>query len=1079
MTMDELFRQQVEARVQEQSGPALIVWKGFGPDQIRYLIGHPNSLLRGNLLEGDCLNWGELEAQRRAMLAALMACQGPMVAFYEELLVLQDSVNDLAGILNLPIVVVENNALAPWTPSLLSEDRLSGLARYLQADKNSEDPEISRLSTYYSEVRALEDGRALVAPRSLYGEPGIVFRPFWEEAEAEHGEDRPEDCREIVLGSQRDWACRLDLLSAPVQPVLLLKRGNAPLTDSGKALAGALKTLGVDCWLEDLEDYEEPFEYDDRQFVPLLRTYWGEQAQFRPLLFYRDPDRGKELQTISQGSLIAEIADQCERAADGEDYHDIFITAPTGAGKSVLFQLPALYLHQRYGLVTIIISPLIALMNDQVEQLTAQRGIHCAACINSSLSMDERMALIRQIHAGEKSLIYLAPELLLSMDLNSFLGGRKVGLMVIDEAHTVTSWGRDFRSDYWFLGDFLARARRQETQFPVLCLTATAVYSGPDDVVNDTIAELGLNAPIVHLGNVRRDNIEFDIRLHGDEKLTDTAEHVKMDLVLREMRALVDRGEKTLAYFPYRSQVETAYQALSQEEHLKIRRYHGQLNTNERHLTERDYRNGQVLGLFCTKAFGMGVDVSDIRHVIHFAPTGTLADYVQEIGRAAREPSIQGTAHIDFYQNDMRYVRSLNGISEMRQYQLREMLKKLWEIYGKKQRRNLLLSSETFEYLFPEKEVENRTKNGLLLLAKDLRYKYGGIPVLIVRPRAMLSKNYVNIPDEIRDTVLRRLGPYAREVAGHERRVVESMGERGTATVIQSTGSTFLLDMEGIWENLYSDMPFGMFKKQFFEVPPDPKHPGVRISPRVRIELRYKRDYEQVEQELERVMDAVITVFEHHKRGEVKQFTQRDFEEELQEQLGEKVVAHDKISLLLDIFTARVETNSAFTPARSQISVLQRRKQAGREEPGYLVMGSNYLRTKSALQRMLNSCRPQKELTYEAYRPILKDRPIDGMPLFKLLELLDLASYEIRGGEKAQVFVRINDPGKIRALAANGTYRNVILQEIHRRHKASETLLQAFFTTELSQQDRWELIEEYFLGHEAVVSARLGLPEEG
>ena len=255
--------------------------------------------------------------------------------------------------------------------------------------------------------------------------------------------------------------------------------------------------------------------------------------------------------------------------------------------------------------------------------------------------------------------------------------------------------------------------------------------------------------------------------------------------------------------------------------------------------------------------------------------------------------------------------------------------------------------------------------------------------------------------------------------------------------------------------------------------------PGRKLRPGTQVIFGDGELTAQVEQELERVMDAVITVFEHHKRGEVKQFTQRDFEEELQEQLGEKVVAHDKISLLLDIFTARVETNSAFTPARSQISVLQRRKQAGREEPGYLVMGSNYLRTKSALQRMLNSFRPQKELTYEAYRPILKDRPIDGMPLFKLLELLDLASYEIRGGEKAQVFVRINDPGKIRALAANGTYRNVILQEIHRRHKASETLLQAFFTTELSQQDRWELIEEYFLGHEAVVSARLGLPEEG
>ena len=102
------------------------------------------------------------------------------------------------------------------------------------------------------------------------------------------------------------------------------------------------------------------------------------------------------------------------------------------------------------------------------------------------------------------------------------------------------------------------------------------------------------------------------------------------------------------------------------------------------------------MGLFCTKAFGMGIDVGDIKHVIHFAPTGTLSDYVQEIGRAARNTEIQGVAHIDYFPSDLRYVRSLNGISEMRQYQLCEMLKKICAIQRAKKRRNLLISAETF-----------------------------------------------------------------------------------------------------------------------------------------------------------------------------------------------------------------------------------------------------------------------------------------------------------------------------------------------------------------------------------------------
>ena len=101
-------------------------------------------------------------------------------------------------------------------------------------------------------------------------------------------------------------------------------------------------------------------------------------------------------------------------------------------------------------------------------------------------------------------------------------------------------------------------------------------------------------------------------------------------------------------------------------------------------MTERDYKSGTAMGLVCTKAFGMGIDVGDITHVIHFAPTGTLSDYVQEIGRAARNPKIQGIAHIDYFSSDLRYVRALNGISEMRQYQLREILKKLCVIYRTK-----------------------------------------------------------------------------------------------------------------------------------------------------------------------------------------------------------------------------------------------------------------------------------------------------------------------------------------------------------------------------------------------------------
>ena len=427
------------------------------------------------------------------------------------------------------------------------------------------------------------------------------------------------------------------------------------------------------------------------------------------------------------------------------EYQNIFITAPTGSGKSILFQIPTIYLTEKYNCVVIVVSPLIALMNDQVIQLEKQ-GIKIACCINSTMTIDERRKIIEEIQNGKKSLLYLAPEFLLTVDLKTFLGGRKIGLVVIDEAHIVTSWGKDFRADYWFLGDFLKKAKRNGFDFPALCLTATAVYSGDDDVVNDTIDELGLEKTIIHLGNVKRENISFDIVCHNNDRLNTKIESEKYKLTIKRLREYINSNkEKVLAYFPYRRQVDEIYTLMDDYERMRISRYHSKVPAIVRKMTELAYKQGNVLGLVCTKAFGMGVDVGDIKHVIHFAPTGTLADYVQEIGRAARNKNMEGIAHMDYFKGDIRYVRILNSLSEMRQYQLQSILKKISSIYELKKKRNILLSVETFEYLFKENDVENKTKTGLMLLAKDLLYKYT-FPVLIVKPKLMLSKNYVNVP---------------------------------------------------------------------------------------------------------------------------------------------------------------------------------------------------------------------------------------------------------------------------------------------------------------------------------------------
>lgn len=123
--------------------------------------------------------------------------------------------------------------------------------------------------------------------------------------------------------------------------------------------------------------------------------------------------------------------------------------------------------------------------------------------------------------------------------------------------------------------------------------------------MNDTIRELGLGKTIIHLGNVKRSNISFDIQRHDPAQIVGRLDDVKLNLTLKRMKAYIASGEKVLAYFPYRSQVDQIYSLISSADHIKLRRYHGQIPSPERKMTERDYKEGTAMGLFCTKAFGM------------------------------------------------------------------------------------------------------------------------------------------------------------------------------------------------------------------------------------------------------------------------------------------------------------------------------------------------------------------------------------------------------------------------------------------------------------------------------------------
>ncbi|NLY79576.1 MAG: DEAD/DEAH box helicase, partial [Lysinibacillus sp.] len=472
----------------------------------------------------------------------------------------------------------------------------------------------------------------------------------------------------------------------------------------------------------------------------------------------------KETIQIPQSQIIHDIVSQAELAFQGEDFRDIFVTSPTGAGKSIMFQVPAVYLAEQHELLTIVISPLIGLMKDQVYSLQ-DKDVTFSATINSEVSPVEKMNIINRIQNKEISILYISPETLLSRaDIKMLIGDRKVGLFVIDEAHIVTTWGKAFRSDYWYLGNYLQKLRK-EMKFPIATFTATAIYGGIEDMYSETRDSLYMVNPINYFGYVKRDDLKVNLK-KIDRNISRENEYLatKYDLLHERLKRFYYKKKKVLVYFPFVKFIREFKQFLemhAEPELLSsVSMYFGNMNKEEKNDSFLKFKNGDSLIMLATKAFGMGIDIPDIDIVIHFAPTGNVCDYVQEIGRAARDEDIQGYAFFAFLSKDFTHVNRLHGISTIKKTQLIQVMDKILSIYkkekNKKFARNLLISSEDFRYIFDRKnnsdfesdDLDNQLKTALLIIEKDFINKLGYSPI-VARPRSIFSIEYVKVKKEI------------------------------------------------------------------------------------------------------------------------------------------------------------------------------------------------------------------------------------------------------------------------------------------------------------------------------------------
>ena len=1059
--MAELLKTQIEKILQEQAAgdvrKTLYVLKGVSLETV-----DPENAGKPDL---------EKLLDNKLMYLFGIQSQGRRFVTFEEFLLL----GSLTAELYDAVIILDNNLWMNLYPLDLScsPELIRGLLNHaLDPDDASADQEIcsvEALTDLFGDVRPFGDGYIGAYAAEKLPDSGKIrsVRLFLDTERKLAVRHTAESFMDLV--EETDYISLVQSVFSAPQEIVIRTAGWSGDQVSAADLNRHLRMLAACCGDQGklclLQPVSAGSASESRpEFTEILHQYWGADKSFREIPVYNMAsveEGGKDVGLISQERVITDLVRQVENCGENRDFRDVFVTASTGSGKSAMFQIPAIYLAEKYNLMTIVISPLISLMNDQIVGLE-KRGYTRAKTLNSDISPVVKEEIRRKVADGEYHILYLSPETLLARsDVEQLIGDRTIGMIVVDEAHIVTTWGKQFRPDYWYLGDHIKKLRRRQKKekgrsFVISTFTATAIYHGPEDMYQETINSLQMINPITYLGFVKRDDIDIVITKQTKEKGGHTEyEPSKFGDVEALVQRAVITGRKTLIYFPTVSLIRQCWNQLYIDQMTaNVCCYYGPMLREEKQDSYEKFRAGDKLVMLATKAFGMGVDIPDIAIVSHFAPTGNVCDYVQEIGRAARAADMRGEAVYKYYSRDFKHINRLHGLSSIREYQLIEVMRKMDELYRAhltenrnnftRKRNEMLLDAENFAYIFPSPREEqdesiNKVKTALLMIQKDLESRRGYPPVS-VRPIPLFADGFFQVEPASQRRLLKAF-PGCLEEIDRKKHICE-------------------MKLDKIWkaDRDASTHSFPQFKFLLYSRSTDLElNRNYTLIPALCVsvtDVDRKDRYRDIIRSVKGFINKRIVDGTQAHAGDMAKALQQDCPHLFEYEYNARTVC--------EVILASMESWQHKYSKSHNAAMIVYHDNAGRPRYGFNVAINSWF---GWLDRLYTGILKETEdeklyLVNDGSTLIQETAAVLGV-----LESLGALSFKMNGGANSQIYIYVNQIQPIRnILKRPWSYENRLLKMVAERHTVSVKMLTYLYEHEFTSQERWNLLEDYFLG---------------